>query len=180
MQVPCSPAAGALSTPETPGVTAERALLLFEELQSSPARPVGSCSGPAASADAHLPRRAHELGSGGAAARKLREALTVVRPLHERRPGGSERYGEHQHDDSGLPYRLGVLGERVPAPAPWPPTGQIIEVTFWGALPRHGVAQPPAARSAAHTAALGLCAASLAQRHDQRPASTSAPRCWLH
>ena len=35
-----------------------------------------------------------------------------------------------QHDDSGLPYRLGVLGERVPAPAPWPPTGQIIEVTF--------------------------------------------------
>ena len=80
MQVPCSPAAGALSTPETPGVTAERALLLFEELQSSPARPVGSCSGPAASADAHLPRRAHELGSGGAAAGKLREALTVVRP----------------------------------------------------------------------------------------------------
>ena len=78
MQVPCSPAAGALSTPETPGVTAWRALLLFEELQSSPARPVGSCSGPAASADAHLPRRAHELGSGGAAARKLREALTVV------------------------------------------------------------------------------------------------------
>ena len=80
MQVPCSPAAGALSTPETPGVTAERALLLFEELQSSPARPVGSCSGPAASADAHLPRRAHELGSGGAAAGKLRKALTVVSP----------------------------------------------------------------------------------------------------
>ena len=80
MQVPCSPAAGALSTSETPGVTAERALLLFEELQSSPARPVGSCSGPAASADAHLPRRAHELGSGGAAAGKLRKALTVVRP----------------------------------------------------------------------------------------------------
>ena len=78
MQVPCSPAAGALSTPETPGVTAERALLLFEELQSSPARLVGSCSGPAASADAHLPRRAHALGSGGAAAGKLREALTVV------------------------------------------------------------------------------------------------------
>ena len=76
MQVPCSPAAGALSTPETPGVTAWRALLLFEELQPSPARPVGSCSGPAASADAHLPRRAHELGSGGAAAGKLREALT--------------------------------------------------------------------------------------------------------
>ena len=66
--------------PYGPGVTAERALLLFEELQSSPARPVGSCSGPAASADAHLPRRAHELGSGGAAAGKLRKALTVVRP----------------------------------------------------------------------------------------------------
>ena len=80
MPVPCSPAAGALSTTETPGVTAWRALLLFEELQPSPARLVGSCSGPAASADAHLPRRAHELGSGGAAARKLREALTVVRP----------------------------------------------------------------------------------------------------
>ena len=72
-----------------------------------------------------------------------------------------------------------MLGERVPAPAPWPPTGQIIEVTFWGALPRHGVAQPPAARSAAHTAALGLCAASFAQLHDQRPASTSAPQCWV-
>ena len=178
MQVPCSPAAGALSTTETPGVTAWRALLLFEELQPSPARLVGSCSGPAASADAHLPRRAHELGSGGAAARKLREALTVG-GLHERRPGGSERYGEHQHDDSGLPYRLGVLGERVPAPAPWPPTGQNSSRLHWGALPRHGVAQPPAARSAVHTAALGLCTASLAQRHDQRPASTSAPQ-WLH
>ena len=92
--------------------------------------------------------------------------------MHERRPGGSERYGEHQHDDSGLPYRLGVLGERVPAPAPWPPTGQIIEVTLPGALPRHDVAQPPAAHSAVHAAAPGLCTAGLAQRHDQRPAST--------
>ena len=92
----------------------------------------------------------------------------------------SERYSEHQHDDSGLPYRLGVLGERVPAPAPWPPTGQIIEVTLPGALPQHGVAQPPAARSAVHAAAPGLCTAGLAQRQDQRPASTSAPERGLH
>ena len=67
-----------------------------------------------------------------------------------------------------------------PAPAPWPPTGQIIEVTLPGALPRHGVAQPPAARSAVHAAAPGLCTAGLAQLHDQRPASTSAPESWLH
>ena len=37
-----------------------------------------------------------------------------------------------------------------------------------------------AALSGAHSSTLGLCAASFAQLHDQRPASTSAPQCWLH
>ena len=62
----------------------------------------------------------------------------------------------------------------------WPPTGQNSSRLHWGALPRHGVAQPPAARSARHTAAPDLCRAGLAQRHDQRPASTSAPVVNTH
>ena len=82
----------------------------------------------------------------------------------------------NQHDDSGLPYRLGVLGERVPAPAPWPPTGQNSSRLHWGALPRHGVAQPPAARSSeAHSSTrpvpgrLGSAPRPAAGEHERSP-----------
>ena len=88
--------------PREPGATAQRAILLFEELQPCQTRQVGSSSGPAAPTAAHLPRRAQKLESGGAAA-GMCGRRSQWWASNTKRFGGAHQHGEHYCDAADLP-----------------------------------------------------------------------------